>query len=881
MSENEVNPLQAGDSEGLRNRTNLGAANTEENELRHSSLAKLFDTIGVNTVTNRRKDLSRQKLRDMPDEGYQVDQISDLSGNSNLSMDEADHTKRSGEGRRVVKYPSSGGGSDGGGDEGGDGDGDGEGDEGGDGDEGEEEEEVDWDEEVDNDDIRMILAANKAVDYILRARAKAIKPGYEMFSKFIEYFDTLKSVLILLIAVFTVMARPIWCANLGSQINWECTRGMNPDDPIDYPSFGLPVISASTKRVVLMMSMSIIMAMEVLKIVICKGDFEQRASFMMCLLCMICYSVGFFLIEFEVIKLSFLDLFSLLFVVLGINSLKTIMIKFMKVLVDAKDIIFFFLLFILTTAMISRVLFFRFEDYYDAEGSQLGFNFKSFKTSLYSLTVENFMGENFVDLVMGMRSDHMILMFYWMAIAFFNKFMLGNFLCGALYGAYFAYFDRDRDYFARTKFKNVRCAIKKEISNDNLVGNVFNRILENYMRGNKQGDDLRDIEQYYELTMDERARLKRDKDIANNDINPDSMEHIYNNISSKFWYEMMLGITEGFNYILIIIAFEMPIEDTFNLLVAIVVISCLLMFDRMMHLLNNYVDGNTKWIVIDVIISFSILGLGMQCVAITDSTYFEEMMPKNRSMFKWLSVLFVAKSIRFLKMFGHNPEIRIVTGVIFDSVAFISDILGIIVVFFFLFSAMSITLFGGNVNTNTPAAFDERYGGEPDDLLMMMHFNDYPTSIFSLFTIMMAGYTGTLRLVTSLIPEERNTMLYNIFFLIYFFFVNMCFLNVLFGFFVDNVSAGLESGLEKIAAEKEAKGEDEPDEETEDEDGSEKGEFDEMNDDLDRFIGLKKEKVRGKSGALNSQNPSQWGNEGWKLNENYDPLQKAVDKIEP
>lgn len=872
MSENEVNPLQAGDQAGLKDRTDYGAANTEENELRHTSLAKLFDTIGVNAVTNKRSNL-RNKLRNEPQEGFGIDFVSDLSGNSNLSMNEGDHTKRSGVGGRVVKYPSDNGGS---------GSEPGSGDEGSGGDEPEDEEEVDWDEEIPDDDIRMVLAANAAVDYIMRARAKAIKPGYEQFSKFIEYFDSLKPVLILLIAVFTVMARPIWCANLGSNVNWECTRGMDPEDPVEYPSFGLPVLSASTKRVVLMMSMTIIMAMEILKIVICRGDLEQRVSFFMCLICMICYSIGFMLVEFEITKITFLDIFSLLFVVLGINSLKKIMIKFMKVMVDAKDVIFFFILFVIATAMISRILFFRFEDYYDAEGSQLGFNFKTFKYTLYSLTVENLMAENFVDLVMGMRDGHMFLMFYWFGIAFFNKFMLANFLCGALYGAYFEYFNRDIEYFARDKFKAVRCQIKEKIYHDKLVGTTFTRILDNYIKGDVHADKINDIEEYYQLTMTERQRIKKDAAIARGDINPDSMEDLFNRLDDNKLYQIVLGGIEGLNYILIIIAFEMQIEETFYLLLFIVLISSILVIDRIAFLINNYVDTNTKWIVMDILISFLITGLGMQCMAISDKTYFDEMMPNNRDMFKWLSVLFVAKSIRFLKLFAYNPEIKIVTGVIFDSLAFISDVLGIIVVFFFLFSALSISMFGGNVNSNTPAAFEARYGDEPDDLLMMMHFNDYPTSIFSLFTIMMAGYTGTLRLVTSVIPEENNTMLYNIFFLIYFFFVNMCFLNVLFGFFVDNVSAGLDSGLAKIEEEEEARkakegGADEGDGSVESDD---KPEFDEMNKDLDNFIGLANEKKKA-AGAFDSQAVSElWGNEDWKLNDQYDPVAKAVDKVQ-
>jgi len=190
----------------------------------------------------------------------------------------------------------------GGGDDGGDSNNDG-GDEGSEKEDEKKEDSTDWDEEIGDDDIRYVLAADKAVEYILSARANAIKPGYEEFKKLIDYAETLKMILILLISVFVVLSRPIWCANMGSLINWECTKSQDPENPIEYYRSQLPVLSAETKRVILITCMSGIFLLDLMKIIIARGDHVQRVSFYFCMLCLVCYGIGFYFSKFFLLSL--------------------------------------------------------------------------------------------------------------------------------------------------------------------------------------------------------------------------------------------------------------------------------------------------------------------------------------------------------------------------------------------------------------------------------------------------------------------------------------------------------------------------------------------------------------------------------------------------
>lgn len=273
-------PLELGDDSGRNNRRpNENFTNTDDNEVKNSSLAKIFDFINVKQFgenTNLKAD--RVKLKDPNDrENFEVSHISSEgegskpgsfydgskkpnSENSNDSKKDDDEEENEDDDKNSKNSEDS----------------------------------TDWDEEIEDDDIRYVLAADKAVEYILSARSNAIKPGYEEFKKLVDYAETLKMILILLISMFVVLSRPIWCSNLGSKINWECTKSQDPENPIEYYRSNLPVLSAETKRVVLFSCMLGIFLLDLMKIIITRGDQVQRISFYFCMLCLVCYATGFY-----------------------------------------------------------------------------------------------------------------------------------------------------------------------------------------------------------------------------------------------------------------------------------------------------------------------------------------------------------------------------------------------------------------------------------------------------------------------------------------------------------------------------------------------------------------------------------------------------------
>jgi hypothetical protein len=550
----------------------------------------------------------------------------------------------------------------------------------------------------------------------------------------------------------------------------------------------------------------------------------------------------------------------------------------MNVLINAKEILIFFFLFMATIAMVARLLFFSVENYYDARGTTFGFNFENFSNSLYSLTIANFLQDNFFDVVGGLMIDNKILVLYWLIVLFLNKFMISNFLCGILYNCYNNLFSKDIEYMNRKQFRNIKISLKKEIHNENLKGSVFKKIMTNYMKTGSFNKNIEEIENFYSLSMNNKHQMEFDKE------NPDSFSGFFNTLRENVKYIVALGTLEGINYLLIIIAFDMDLSNTYPMICIIISINFILTIDRFLYLLNNHYGDQEKWMVIDIIFSLMIMGLASICLSIPEKNYYTELMTKNRHYFKWLCSLFILKSIRFLKLFGYNKQIAVVTKVIFDSFAFLKDILGIIMIFFFIFGCIGMAMFGGNVNSDTPKLFDEVYGDEPDMGLLVCNFNDYFFAIMTLFTVMLGGWTDIIKVNTVNFGQENNSMIYNIYFITYFFFVSLCFMNTLFGFLVDNVAANLDATIAS-ESEESVKGDNlssassnEGGDEGGDE-GDKKAEFGDMREELDSFINSQKgEDNEGE--RLNAGDADDEDNDDFKPDDRYDPVDKALEKID-
>jgi hypothetical protein len=72
-----------------------------------------------------------------------------------------------------------------------------------------------------------------------------------------------------------------------------------------------------------------------------------------------------------------------------------------------------------------------------------------------------------------------------------------------------------------------------------------------------------------------------------------------------------------------------------------------------------------------------------------------------------------------------------------------------------------------------------------------MNFNDYFTALFALFCMIFGGWNGTDTLNMGENPTKYNKSFYEYYFVLFFMFSNLCLINVVISFFVDNVMTAI------------------------------------------------------------------------------------------
>lgn len=108
-----------------------------------------------------------------------------------------------------------------------------------------------------------------------------------------------------------------------------------------------------------------------------------------------------------------------------------------------------------------------------------------------------------------------------------------------------------------------------------------------------------------------------------------------------------------------------------------------------------------------------------------------------------------------------------------------------------LFSAIGMAMFGGNINSNTPQEQVKMIGisagSAPSPNSLVLNFNDYYCAMYALFMIFCCGWGGfdTNSMYNN--PAYDKRVAFEYFFILYFVIANLCLMNVVQSFFIDQV----------------------------------------------------------------------------------------------
>lgn len=753
----------------------------------------------------------------------------------------------------------------------------------------EEQEDVDYDEEIPDDDIRYILVADIAADMIREEQANRIRSGFENYQKLVVFSDVLRPILLTLMGIFIFFSRPEWCANQGSFINYACTMSLDPQNPREYYMTGLFLLSAETKVVICLLCMTAITMLNLAKIGVTVSNTTNKRSFYFCLVLMILYYFVYFYESFSFGQVPCVDILPVLFFIFNVPSLQKIMIKTLKIIVLSKEIITFNIIFLLMVATSARVLFHIIPEFYDTnESSYFIYNYENYQNSIYSSIVTVFLGANVFDLMLTLYQDYKLYMLYWLFVGFLLKFFVLNFLCGILYYYYNTLFDQEIEFV--DEFPELKMKVKEDIYLGLINTDRLRMMVKMCYQTGNFDVNIVEIENFYKVTT-----LQR-KVNWNND-NPDSLANVYLNLSKDIRYIFGIGLLEAVGVVLVLMSLEINSYHIYHLYVLLFIINAVLFLDYLTFLNSVRYESKYYTYVLDLVLGVIIGSYILIHLISSNNLYYQSLEADHPNFKKMIGLLFISKAFRFYKLFMYIPQIRVVVEVAFKSFAFITDIFGIILIFFFIFATIGIAVFGGGMSTESFVRFEEKYGDELDDQVTIMNFNDYPQAMITLFIIMLSDWLGQLPTNTLFV---KDSMVNNFFFIIFFFFTNMCFLNILFGFMVDNVNAYLEAEVAKLEEEEAAAEEAEKErleggdngDDDDNDGGSENNESQKaksrLSDDLDFYIDFKRKnpQFENELQAINEE-PEDTGPTFNKLNikkkqndeGDFDPLDDVFNKI--
>lgn len=653
-------------------------------------------------------------------------------------------------------------------------------------------EDAEEDEEIKDDDVRYRNACDVAANILREMDASKIKPGYEEYEKAVSLTQTLKPFITILVTAFIFLSKPDWCSALGSKIDYSCAVSLDPNYPVTFVHSSIPMISDSIKFTVCLAGMILITIIELINISVRNASTEKRNSFVVMFLLTLAYSLLFVVDQFQGYKVHCSDLLPVVFVVMSFERLKTIFFKSIQIIALSRDVIIFFFFFIFVASLVARVTFFAVPDYYDAEEPNIfTMNFKTLGNSFWSVINSVFLIDGEALLITRLFTDWKFLIVCWVVIGLSRKLILFNFLIAQLYNFYNSMFDKEVAFVNR----NPRLArsIKEDIAKMRFdVGRIRSTIGKISDSGNVD-ENVINIEEFYKARVSENAAISD---------NPDNFALTLDRIIQSPRYIGFIAILQLLSLVCLVVSMSFG-ELTIPMYALIFVFNFVLMLDCYLAVESEQISTEKRVLkYLDLLGSGVLCGLLMIYFLISDEDYVLQMRLQNPVLRKAVGLILISKIGKLVRLLNNNDQIRVVFDVFAKSLGFVVDIFGSILITIFIYSTLGIALFGGNASSDIADIFRQRFGTEMDPIWMALTFNDYWHSFLTLFCVMIGGWPRIMMLNTLKAPSP--SIVYNIFFISFFFFANLCFLNIIFGFLIDNVSVYLTGDIEQREKKKRA-----------------------------------------------------------------------------
>lgn len=642
-------------------------------------------------------------------------------------------------------------------------------------------------EEIEDNDIRFRNACDVAAGLLRKAEEDRLKPGYEDYKTSLELSLVLKNYVTLLIAIFIFLSRPEWCSALGSQVDYSCSKSLDPSYPVTYIRSGLPMLGLDIKMIMCLLGMIINTVIELANISMRNSCVERRNSFVVMFTMTVCYFGIFVVYKIEEYSVPCSDLIPIIFTLMSFEQLKRIFFKSIRIILLSRDVILFFILFIFAASIVSRVFFFNTPDYFDAEEPNIfTMNFKSFGNSFWSVINSIFLINNEMLLITALFTNWKFMVLFWMLVGLTRKLVLFNFLTAQLYNFYNAMFDKEVEFIKKNPA--LASAIKQDIA---LKRVDVKRIEATIQKLNTVGTlekNIISLEDFYKVPSAENHSIAE---------NPDNFTRRNRQMVSSVAYQIFIAFIQFICIVCLVTS--MTFDATTGLMYSLIfVLNFVLLFDSYLCLDIRKFDFGQFVCYFDILTGAILTALLMVFFMVGEQTYTRQIQAQNPMLRKAIGLILMVKIGRLLKGLTINEQIKLVFEIFIKSLGFVVDVFGSIFVIILIYSTVGIAAFGGNVTSDITDIYRKKFDSEMDPYWMVLNFNDYWHSFLTLFCVMMGGWNGISTMNT--LKSQQSHILINLFFISFYFLTNLCFLSILFGFLVDNVSAYLSKDFERKQA---------------------------------------------------------------------------------
>lgn len=423
-----------------------------------------------------------------------------------------------------------------------------------------------------------------------------------------------------------------------------------------------------------------------------------------------------------------------------------------------------------------------FDSLYDSKYNFAAFNYESFSQSFYSMIVGVSTTSFPLAMVKAYKSSRFAAIYY-----IVNSFTLNIIMLNLILATFYFYYQSF--YTESVKKVNGRTGLLR------IMSHFKGKIIED-----KQLRYI--IEQYYE-----------DSEIRFEDLNKEYFRQpgglkssgidsysILISLQGNYLYQMTKGILN-----IVIVGLTMNAIDIFhstqqkkNTLVLQVQVG-LIFLSMMEQSIGIVVRGFRRTfkeflLTLDICVTLIALLIGLIFVSF-DSLPLLLSYNQTSNLFKIYALATICKTLSVIMFLRVIREIRIVLDVLINSAIFLLDVIGMMGIVMLLFSSVGITMFGGVMNSKAIASYETIMGaGEGFDKgLEYLNFNDYFNALMTLFSVILAGWQDTLRMLCFANPNR--SMNHNYFFVCFFICANLFLLNVLIGFIIDNIVAYLSEDI--------------------------------------------------------------------------------------